>query len=155
MRARERVLVDMRGEVVHRWLVPGIDARWQHVEMTPEGELLVIVNVNDDHFLMSLDWNSNVLWKRSLAAHHDIAVTGTGEIHTLTSRVIEIPFGEHQIPIIDNSIVAFSSAIGGDPRGLALRTLRRSNPPAEIREGARSDASASKPDPTPVRKRSS
>ncbi len=98
------LLLDMHGEVVHRWFVPDIDVRWQHVEMTPEGELLVIVNVDDDHFLLALDWDSNVLWKRSLMAHHDIAVTPSGEIHTLTAQVIEIPFGKRQIPLFDNSI---------------------------------------------------
>jgi len=111
--ARSRAeLIDMRGEVVHRWRVPGIDARWEHVEMTPEGELLVIVKARDGPFLMSLDWDSNVQWKRSLAAHHDIALTRAGEIHTLTSRVIEIPFKDRKLPIIDNSIVSLSPRAG-------------------------------------------
>ncbi len=102
------LLIDMRGNVVHRWLIPGSDARWEHVEMTPEGELLVIVRARDDPAILSLDWNSNVLWKRSLLAHHDIAVAPTGEIHTLTAQVIETPFGDRRIPLVDNAIASFT-----------------------------------------------
>jgi hypothetical protein len=114
-------LVDMRGEVVHRWRLAGDAARWDHAELTPEGDLLVIV-LDPPSYLMSLDWDSNVRWKRTIPAHHDVSRTPDGSIHTLGSRIIEVPYAGRALPVIDNTLVWFSEG-GEELREISLYAL--------------------------------
>jgi hypothetical protein len=74
-------LFDMNGQTVHRWTFPPKkDAGSDHAEMLANGDLLVI----QKHLrLMKLDWNSRILWKRRLRAHHDLAVTPEGDIYVI------------------------------------------------------------------------
>ncbi len=74
-------LIDMDGEVVHRWeaTIHGGNM-WQVVELLPDGELLVIAA---DHALFKLDRDSNILWTFAHRVHHDVSVAGNGDLFVL------------------------------------------------------------------------
>lgn len=105
-------LVDMDGEVIHTWSGKEKQPGWMHVEMLPDGTLLAIA---DYRYLVKVDWNSNVLWQRPLAAHHDLDIDADGRIHVLTYRVRHYTHGEGKIPIKDVDITLVS------PKGKVLR----------------------------------
>jgi hypothetical protein len=68
----EAFLMDMDGKIVHRWSYPTKKLRrWNHVVMLDNGDLLVASKFKH---LLKLDWNSNLLWRRRMQVHHDIAV---------------------------------------------------------------------------------
>ena len=67
----EAYLVDMDGEVVHKWSkkIAGCRKWKDHVELCKNGDLLVLAL---DKMIICLDWNSNVRWKQELRVHHDV-----------------------------------------------------------------------------------
>lgn len=71
-------LVDMNGEVVHRWRARS--GPWSHVELLPDGGLLALVR---HERLIRLDSRSRILWNLEGRFHHDLAVDSAGDIHIL------------------------------------------------------------------------
>ncbi len=60
-------LIDMEGNEVHSWgYVQG--GSWHYAEMLPDGHLIAIIK---DEMILELDWNSNLVWKCEMRAHHD------------------------------------------------------------------------------------
>jgi outer membrane protein assembly factor BamB len=113
-------IMTLDGQVVHRigselrglayeqfhsllpsYLPPYLDG-WNHVELTPEGDLLAIAN---HHALLRLTWDSTLLWKLDIAAHHDLAIAPDGRIYVLTDalRIYAAP-GVAPIVFQDNTI---------------------------------------------------
>lgn len=75
---REMLLVDMRGEVVHRWAAP--DPKWHcyHGDLLDDGHLLALFTTSGEGkpggcgAIAELDWDGNMLWKhRNPWIHHD------------------------------------------------------------------------------------
>jgi len=60
-------LIDMKGKDVHTWEYRQ-GGTWHYVEMLPNGNLLAIIK---DVMILELDWNSKLVWKADIAAHHD------------------------------------------------------------------------------------
>jgi len=111
------LLVDMDGEVVHRWEAPDADEpqrRWMHVEPLPTGELLAIAKDKD---LTKHAWDSSVVWRRDLRAHHDLAVHDDGRIFVLTREEDELEVAGRTLPILADSVTILS------PEGEAQRTI--------------------------------
>jgi hypothetical protein len=72
----EVYLMDMEGTVVHTWSRPAGDIWvWDHAVMLTNGDLIVINKFKD---LLRLDWDSGIVWRRKLDAHHDIALLPDG-----------------------------------------------------------------------------
>ncbi len=62
-------LIDIRGREVHRWSYPQGDGHsWHYAEMQPNGHLIAMPK---DKMILELDWDSNLVWKSELSAHHD------------------------------------------------------------------------------------
>jgi hypothetical protein len=113
-------LMTTDGRIVHRWQsdVKGETARrfrqllpeqrsdyfdgWNHLELLDDGDLLAI---GSHHMLLRLDWDSNVLWKRDIAAHHDLAVASNGEIHVLTDGIRNVEIAGRSVAFQDNYVV--------------------------------------------------
>lgn len=101
-------LMDMQGVIRHTWTQPDPAARpWHHIELTEKGELLGIVKTE---CVEKLDWDSHVLWRAKVSAHHDLAIDGQGQILVLTETVHEIQRGAETFPIVDDGIATLSSA---------------------------------------------
>jgi hypothetical protein len=102
----EALLLDMEGEVVHRWMPTGLEGTWHHVELAPNGDLLVIAK---DGYLARLDWQGRVLWKRDMRAHHDVALGGSGEVYVLSRDLREVGSPSGPVPIVDDIVVVLSA----------------------------------------------
>ncbi|GAH97841.1 unnamed protein product [marine sediment metagenome] len=74
-------MITPEGKYVHTWYYPhtedivttnfgGFGMSWHYAEMLPNGNLVAIVK---DEMIIELDWNSNLVWKAKLRAHHDFA----------------------------------------------------------------------------------
>jgi hypothetical protein len=74
-------LMDMEGRVVHAWAFPE-DSKyhWTRVEILDNGDIIALHNM---HSVLRLDWNSNLIWKKNLLAHHDITVAPDSSIYAL------------------------------------------------------------------------
>jgi hypothetical protein len=77
-------LVDLAGEVVHRWRLPDAE-RSLFAELLDDGS--VIASLGPD-VLARVDRDSELLWKLPLQAHHDATVAPDGSLFVLTSRWI-------------------------------------------------------------------
>jgi hypothetical protein len=118
----QAVLVNMRGETVHRWHAPysKLWAAPTHVKgrvndatvyfndghIYPNGDLLVVIegpantdNSSNGYGLARLDKDSNVIWKYAEKCHHDVDVGEDGTIYVLTNEIIDTaPQGLEFIP---------------------------------------------------------
>jgi hypothetical protein len=103
---REALLLDMQGEVVHRWMPTGLEGTWHHVELAPNGDLLVIAK---DGYLARLDWQGRVLWKQDMRAHHDVALGGSGEVYVLSRDLREVGSPAGPVPIVDDLVVVLGA----------------------------------------------
>lgn len=93
-------LISVEGNVVRRWQYRSGD-RWERAELLPNGDLLVVgmkdhgsrggrpwrPRIKDSsRYLMRLDWDSRLVWKRKLRAHHDVELTPDGRLLVLTFK---------------------------------------------------------------------
>ncbi|KPL18639.1 MAG: hypothetical protein AMJ92_07100 [candidate division Zixibacteria bacterium SM23_81] len=76
------ILMNMEGRVVHEWKYSPTQGRGPYhcALMLGDGDLLVIIR---DQELVRLNWNSQVVWKKQLAAHHDVAQAPDGSIYVV------------------------------------------------------------------------
>jgi hypothetical protein len=133
-------LIDMRGEVVHRWELPFSNA-WPHpphikkplpdtqvhwfcCRLDPNGDLLAIYHADGDtpygYGLVKLDKESHLLWAYPGHVHHDIDVAEDGTICTLTQKLVnESAPGPKLLPppYLEDSLVLLS------PEGRELQTV--------------------------------
>lgn len=115
------VLMDMDGRELHRWeckfekafpdvVLPAyvrdaVRYSFRRVYLYPSGELLAVF---ENIGLIKLDWDSDLLWTYSGGAHHDLAVTLSGEILVLTQELRQFAEIEENQEVVDNSIVVLS-----------------------------------------------
>jgi uncharacterized protein (UPF0248 family) len=91
-------LMNLDGEIVHTWEFPdSLEGLWDHVVMLDNGELLVIVKFAE---VLRLDWDSNLIWRVPLEAHHDIAPTSDGSLYVLSRHLEKHRNLEVQFPIL-------------------------------------------------------
>lgn len=121
-------LIDMDGNVVHRWSLPysevwdksprGAEPRsddlmfWDKARMLPNGDLIAIYNAANDspwgYGMVKIDRDSNLLWGYHAHTHHDLDITPDGRVVTLTNEYIEEPieaFSTLDLPWLDDFVV--------------------------------------------------
>jgi hypothetical protein len=119
----EAELIMMNGEVVHTWssdeygsakervaerfdgVTPPYYNGWSHIEMDDNGDLYVI---GSHHMLLKLNWDSNVIWKADVAAHHDIALAENGDIYTTGDEVATISHSGRDLQVLHKHILILS-----------------------------------------------
>lgn len=81
----EVFLIDMHGELVHRWTYPQIgEGIWNDVIMFDNGDIAVIIKFN---YLIKIDWHSNLIWKKRINAHHEVAATDEKTLYVIERAV--------------------------------------------------------------------
>ncbi|HEV3340669.1 MAG TPA: arylsulfotransferase family protein [Pirellulales bacterium] len=130
----EALLMDMTGEVVHRWTLPAWQVRLNEsnleggankvhnfrpcfygLQVDTEGSLLVVSHGAlpvGGSGLAKLDKNSNVLWEHPASVHHDIDVGSDGTIYAIQNELlIEMPEGLEHIgtPCKSDQLVLLSA----------------------------------------------
>jgi len=87
------------GRYIHSWHYPGSDQvtsdfggfgmTWHYAEMLPNGHLVAIIK---DEMIIELDWNSQLVWKQKVRAHHDFARLDNGHTLVVSRRDIDNPW---------------------------------------------------------------
>jgi len=67
-------LMDMSGEVVHRWQFPK-PGKWEYFRLLENGKIVALAV---GKYLAKLDRNSNVIWLTRIGANHDIEILADG-----------------------------------------------------------------------------
>jgi hypothetical protein len=81
----EVFLLDMKGAVVHTWNYrPKRGGGSDYAILLANGDVVVLNKLQE---LLRLDWNSNVIWKKELAAHHDVAQASDGSFYVLVQEL--------------------------------------------------------------------
>lgn len=120
----EAYLVDMDGNVVHKWAsFESTSDYWFAVEFCSNGDLLVAVF---EKMLVRLDWDSNVLWTQKLRAHHSVTVDENGMIYALAREDDLVYWKCVPFPIV-NDFVAIVSPDGKVKKKLYLYELLEEN----------------------------
>lgn len=116
-------LMDNEGRELHVWSHPGEDG-WEHVELFPNGDLLVIAN---QQAIFKLDRDSKLVWRLDIEAHHDLAIHPSGDIYALTNEENLRPEIHPDVPVIEDFIEILDP--DGEPkhRLSLLDTMRSSN----------------------------
>jgi hypothetical protein len=74
----EAFLIDMDGTAVHRWTFwPEQRKNPDYAFLLPEGDLLVI---HEYAQLKRIDWDSRILWQKTMRAHHDARLAPDGTL---------------------------------------------------------------------------
>jgi hypothetical protein len=102
----EAYLMDMEGNIVHTWSHRTKDSEnWAPIEMIEKGDLLALVG---NHHILRLDFQSNLLWKKTNRFHHELTLDEKGNIWTLIHKERIIRTSSIPISILDNSIIVIS-----------------------------------------------
>ncbi len=111
----QAILMNLDGEIVHSWrAVVERGDTWQHVELLPNGDLLVVVA---ERRLLKVDANSKVVWTLDGQFHHDLAVSEVGRIYSILRGERSVDIDGEEVSILDDSIAVIS------PDGELLETV--------------------------------
>lgn len=116
-------LISPGGRYVHSWYYPhiedsvtsnfgGFGMSWHYAEMLPNGNLVAIVK---DEMIIEIDWNSNLVWKEKLRAHHDFSRGKEGNTIVVSRR-------ERPDPWRKGETIAFDELIEYDKNGEVIWT---------------------------------
>lgn len=109
-RRASALLTDMDGQVLHRWAAAEEDGegrrQWMHVEPLPTGEILAITK---DHDLAKHAWDSTLVWRAPIRAHHDLAIHRDGRIFALVRDRTETTYGGADVPVLADGIAVLSA----------------------------------------------
>jgi len=99
-------LMDMQGNILHKWYrkVEDCEAWHLHAELCENGDLLVVA----DPWLIRLDWNSNVKWKKKIHTHHDVDIDENGDLHLPAYKHKLVFWYGIPVPIVYHYIVVLS-----------------------------------------------
>ena len=116
-------LIDNDGRELHTWNHPGDDG-WEHIELLPNGDLLVVVNQQS---VFKIDRDSHLLWRYQADTHHDLAVHPSGDIYLLTDRKILRPEIHPDVLVIEDFIEVLTPDGILKDRFSILETIRSSD----------------------------
>jgi hypothetical protein len=146
----EARLLNMRGEVVHKWTkhfsqiwpkpshvrspVPDPKIYFFACHLYANGDLLAVFHGTGDtpygYGLVKLDKDANVLWTYSANVHHAVNVGEDGTIYVLTQRMVhEMPEGLKDLPtpaLVDS--IALLSPDGKEQKTIPLLEAFRDSP---------------------------
>jgi hypothetical protein len=84
----EVTLMDMAGQIVHRWDFSRLGPYGAiHAVMLPGGDLVVIARFKALTTVLRLTWDSRILWKRDGPAHHEIVPLADGTFYLLVEDI--------------------------------------------------------------------
>jgi outer membrane protein assembly factor BamB len=127
--AAEARLIDMEGQVLHRWAYPlrrlwpdlyTADPEiakleyWRRAYLFPNGDLLAIY---EGLGLVKLDRRSHVLWAHRGGIHHDLEVMADGRIWALDREGRVLPRIRPGTPVLEDFVTLFA------PDGTVIRRL--------------------------------
>lgn len=110
-------LIDASGAPVNSWTRQPCQ-QWSHAELLPSGDLLVVGRATmTERYLLRLSWDGTLLWERPMPVHHDVEMTPSGELLTLTMSLQIVPEIDDTLPTRDDRLTLLS------PTGEAVQWL--------------------------------
>lgn len=110
-------LITLRGEVIRSWTDQPCH-RWEHAELLPDGDLVVVgARFDEDkvpdpivsgRYVLRLSWSGKIVWRSEINAHHDISVTPDGLLLTLVLNRRRIPQIDPANDVADDVITLLS-----------------------------------------------
>lgn len=100
-------LVDMSGEVVHRW-EHSDDKYWKLVTMDEKGNIYAVLFQKPVYQMVKMDWDSKVLFDLPGAFHHDLQFLDDGSIVTLKYNRESIRHKERRVQITNDHLTIIS-----------------------------------------------
>ena len=110
-------LFDPEGSAIRRWSYQP-SYTWERCRLLPNGDVLAVGTSlqvkhkaspdgqnEDPRYLLRLDWNGRLLWKRKLSVHHDVVPTPDGELLALGLEHRLIPSFDTRIKVLDNHLL--------------------------------------------------
>lgn len=126
----EAILMNMDGEVLHRWRFPfekafperaedtgdmfGFPGFWRRCRVFPNGDMIAVF---DYMGIIKIDRHSNLEWASEVRAHHDLWVHADGTIYTLAMERTSRPEVVEGVDILEDFIAILS------PEGKVRRTI--------------------------------
>lgn len=104
----EARLINHRGTILHSWSRAG--KVWGHAELLKDGSIVVPTKEEDGSYLVKLNWDNELVWKRPLTAHHDVEVLPNGDISTLSYQWRLLPSLSAEIEVRDDLIVRLNAS---------------------------------------------
>ncbi len=122
-------LIDETGKSLRTWRDErGLD--WYHTELLENGDLLVVGATrseaggrelpDDARYVARYSWDGGLIWKRNLATHHDVELTPSGKLLTMTIRRRMEPEWHAEIPVRDEPLALVDAADGTPIDSLSL-----------------------------------
>jgi outer membrane protein assembly factor BamB len=106
-------LIDEDGRVVRVWSDPG-GRHWDNVELLPNGDLITtgadptppgVQGIADEkRYALRLSWDGQVVWKKYMPSHHDIAAAPNDELITLSFNRRRVPQVIEGVDLRDDQI---------------------------------------------------
>lgn len=144
-------LLSIDGEIVRSWKDEPCH-RWEHAELLPDGDLLVVgARLDQDtvpdpiesgRYVMRLGWNGERRWRAEINAHHDISRTADGKLLTLVLKRRRIPAIDPNNDVADERITLLT------PEGKIVESvslydlLSSSNPPFSFQKAGGEESGA-------------
>ena len=110
-------LLSLDGEIVRSWKDEPCH-RWEHAELLPDGDLLVVgARLDQDEapdpiesgrYVMRLGWDGERIWRVEINAHHDISPSADGNFMTLVLKRRRIPEIDPHNDVADELITLLS-----------------------------------------------
>lgn len=137
-------LIDMSGEIVHRWEAPFHEVwddpphvdhvapesmiAWVDSHMFSDGDVVGLYKASSaspwGYGLVRVDADSDVVWRAPIKAHHDFEVADDGRIYTLTHRIRTAgDAGPHIRSIASDNRVLFDYLVVLDADGEVRRRV--------------------------------
>jgi hypothetical protein len=114
------VLMDMEGDVLHRWTCsvedafPGADVqelvgfpgRWTSARLLPDGDVIGIIGGVG---AVRLDWSSRVVWAHEGGEHGDLAVSEDGTIYALAVGTNRVAWVNQKEPVVEDFVLVLDT----------------------------------------------
>lgn len=104
---KEVRFIDMEGRLIHRIELPARNERSGCLAKPFRGARMIVVNRPD---LLVIGPDSEPVWKRTGAFHHDVAISDDGTLYTFSRKAGTLLDDPEGPPVLDHSIVRFDAA---------------------------------------------
>ena len=96
-------LMRMDGTIAHSWSDGENELR--NARVRENGDLFAIIH---DKALQKMDWNSKVLWRTDVRAHHDLDFVDDGDLYVLTRKTVTVERDDVEYRILDDYVTRMS-----------------------------------------------
>jgi hypothetical protein len=95
-------LIDMDGHILHSWNPKKSHWRWHFVRLLENGDLIVVIK---DNMLMKISWLSRIKWTIKWRFHHEVLVSESGDVYSLTRNTDWISHKGMDLPILNDYLI--------------------------------------------------